>query len=152
MTDDERLIGMLKEHEGLRTVVYDDATGTPIRPGAHVLGHPTIGYGWALDVTPIPEALADAVLRDTVHAKTFELWHRLPWIGQLNGPRRAALAMLAYNLGAEGVTGFARMLGALQREQWAEAGAELVASKWAGQVGAVRAAAIRALLETGAWP
>lgn len=42
------LLSRIKAHEGLKTVVYDDATGKAIMPGDTVKGNPTIGYGTLL--------------------------------------------------------------------------------------------------------
>jgi lysozyme len=48
--------------EKLRLVVYDDATGKPLRKGMTLEGHPTIGYGRALDVNGISVRMANAML------------------------------------------------------------------------------------------
>jgi GH24 family phage-related lysozyme (muramidase) len=55
---------MLEREEGLRTLVYDDATGKPIGPGSVVQGHPTIGIGRALDVNGITAVEADFLLEN----------------------------------------------------------------------------------------
>ncbi len=151
MNHTEQLLSLLKAHEGWRATVYDDANGKPIAPGSHVVGNPTIGYGWALNVTPMPKALGEIMLRELVQEKAFELDHRLPWISELDPVRRHALYALAYNLGVDGLLNFSRMLAALRAEQWELAGQHLLDSRWAEQVGPTRASAMRQILVTGAW-
>ena len=56
----EKYCARLTDEEALRFVVYDDATGRPIVPGTHVIGHPSIGIGRALDVH-FGDKLADAM-------------------------------------------------------------------------------------------
>jgi lysozyme len=46
------------------------------------------------------------------------------------------LANLCFNLGLAGLLGFRQTLALLQAGRYAEAAAELLRSKWAGQVGA----------------
>ncbi len=52
----------------------------------------------------------------------------LPWRKGLSKARQKALISMAFNLGVEGPMGFTKMLSALAAE-------EMLASKWAAQVG-----------------
>ena len=151
MTSIERLIAHLKTHEGFRAFVYDDATGQPIGPGTLVRGNPTIGYGWALNKTPMHQALADAALRDMTQERIFELHHRLPWIGELDEVRKVVLYELAYNLGVEGLLGFEQTLELLRRRRYAQAGVELLDSEAARQLPG-RYHILSDMLVSGRWP
>jgi lysozyme len=153
MTSLERLIERLKGHEGWRAVVYDDATGKPIGPGTLVKGNPTIGYGWALNKLPMTKRLGEVHLRETAQDVVFALHHRLPWVRELDEVRLTALYELGYNLGLDGLLGFPKMLDALRRRRWAEAGDELIDSKWAREdVGPARSSSIKHMIVTGTWP
>lgn len=151
MTAIERLIAHIKTHEGFRAFVYDDATGQPIRPGTLVRGNPTIGYGWALNLTPMHQSLADVVLREMAQERIFDLHHRLPWMNDLDDVRKVALYELAYNLGVDGLLGFEKTIELLRRRKYALAGVELLDSDAARQLPG-RYHVLSDMLITGRWP
>ena len=151
MTPIDRLIAHLKVHEGFREFVYDDATGKPIGPGVLVEGNPTIGYGWALNKSPMPKGLGDVVLRDMVQERIFELHHRLPWLNDLDDVRKVALYELAYNLGVEGLLGFEKTLEFMRRRRYELAGVELLDSDAARMLPG-RYHVLSDMLVTGRWP
>jgi len=62
MTYREIAGAMIAEGESLILVVYDDATGRPLKQGDTLKGHPTIGYGRNLAGNGISEAEAHALL------------------------------------------------------------------------------------------
>lgn len=132
-------VARLKQHEGFRAYVYDDGTGQPIRPGSVVQGHPTIGYGWALDVSPMSEGLASRLLEEGLMVRVGNLASRLPWLHRIDDVRKSVLYELAYNLGVNGLLGFPKMLAAIERGDYLAAGVELLDSRWAVQVGPNRA-------------
>jgi lysozyme len=148
----DHLIARLQQHEGFRALVYDDATGQPLQPGDTLVGHPTIGYGWALNKLPMTRQHAVWHLRDTVQEVIFELHHRLPWITELDEVRQSALYELGYNLGISGLLGFRKMLDALRRHRYADARTELLDSRWATQVQPARREALAHMILTGGWP
>lgn len=153
MTPDERLVASVQRHEGFRATVYDDATGEPIVPGSIVIGHPTIGYGWALDVTPMSRAQAFKHLTETLDERKFDVLMKLPWLAELDDVRRNVVVELAYNLGLGGLLAFTRMLDALKRRRWVLAGEELLDSKWAREdVSTERSTRLHRMLVSGEWP
>lgn len=147
---------LIKRHEGERRsgqrhVVYDDATGKPIRPGMLVKGHPTIGYGRALDVRGISQDEADALL-DADLAEAEETAQRFGgdvWEG-LGEVRQAVLIDMAHNLGARGLNGFVRMRFALLSGDFDGGTDEMLDSAWRRQVGESRAGRLADMMRTGA--
>ena len=152
MTARQRFVALLSQHEGLRAHVYDDATGKPIKPGSVVKGHPTVGYGLALDVNGLTERqaewLRDDILDDREHALSIRIanWSRLEPV------RRMALLGLAYQTGVGGLMGFVKMLAALQRQDYVGVARELLNSKWAKQTQAKRVEDTVRMLADRQWP
>lgn len=147
-----KLAVLLSRHEGFRSKVYDDATGQPIGPGDTIQGHPTIGYGLALDVRGLTERQAARLRDDTLDELEHQLSLRVPNYGALDPVRQMALLNLAYQMGIDGVLGFRRMLHHLEMGNYDEARSELLTSKWARQTGAQRKADVAHMLTTGTWP
>lgn len=151
MTAIERLIAHIKTHEGFREFAYDDGTGKRLEPGDTLVGNPTIGYGWALNKSPMHKAMGDAVLREMAQERIFELHHRLPWVNELDDVRKVALYELAYNLGVDGLLGFEKTIELLRRRKYALAGVELLDSDAARQLPG-RYHVLSDMLITGRWP
>jgi GH24 family phage-related lysozyme (muramidase) len=132
----------IKEHEGFRGLVYDDASGKLIGPGSVVKGNPTIGYGWALNKVPMSRPHGawhvEAVLEDNVS----ELHRRFPWLLDLDPDVLAVLYELAYNLGVDGLSEFRKMFGSLKDGDRHAAAFHLLDSKWRIQVGPTRSQAL----------
>lgn len=148
MTNDvERLIS---GEEGFRPRVYDDATGLDIVPGYTVKGHPTVGYGRALDRNGITEP-EGAFLRqgDILRVRT-ELSAAYPWFGPLDGPRQAVVISMAYNMGVDGFGSFHDTIAAIAAGDYARAAAEMRDSAWARQVPA-RVEELVRIMSTGSF-
>lgn len=135
---------------GGRFVVYDDATGKPIVPGTLVKGHPTIGYGIALDVNGISQAQALSLMHESEDDMWSQLVTAMPWAANLDPVRQCALLSMAYNLGIQGVLNFPNTMNCLRTGQWAGAVANLQQSRWWNQVGQ-RAQRIAQMFLTGQW-
>ncbi|MDR3562347.1 MAG: glycoside hydrolase family protein [Negativicutes bacterium] len=144
------VIDQLKNAEGLRLVVYDDATGKTIGPGSIVKGHPTIAYGRALDVNGLTPAEADYLLANDVAATRAKL-SKVGWWLDLDAPRQNAIVCMAFQLGVAGMLSFRKMIAAIQKQDWAIAGQEALASGWAEET-PKRAQFVAHVLATGAWP
>lgn len=134
MTD--RLLDILVDDEGFRGWVYDDANGEPIVPGYTVIGHPTIWFGLCLEkgrIPKLPDSMPHDALQFVAQGKYAELTAKAPWIIGLPDDVRLALALMAYQLGANGVLGFRKMMSALQRGEREEAAGHAMDSAWATQ-------------------
>lgn len=134
----------LVAHEGRTTYLYDDATGTRIRRGSTVIGHPTWGIGFNCDALPFAAAAIDAQFADVRTRTIQEIADALPWTRQLpSGPLRA-LIDIGYNAGVHGLVGFHRMLAACQRGDYMTAAQELLRS----QLAPARAQRLAALMRS----
>lgn len=149
MTDLAKLIADLQPEEGFKLVngqpcLYDDATGAAIVPGYRLVGHPTAGYGFALDVSPLTQAESLPILASRAAAADAKIQADLPWIKNLSEPRQRALADMTYNLGAAGLESFGTFLGLLKAGDFAAAADDLKGTTWYRQVGnrGVRIAAV----------
>src|SRR5205814_9917335 len=98
----DQLIADLRQAEGIRTTVYDDATGQAIRPGSTVHGHPTIGCGHRIDL-PLTDAIIDALLDADITAAVQALDLALPWWTSCTEPQQRALVELVFNMGLHGL-------------------------------------------------
>jgi lysozyme len=148
MTD--RLLDILSSEEGFRAYVYDDATGEPIVPGYTVIGHPTIWTGLCVEkgrVPKLPESMPRDALRCVAQGKYAEHTAQAPGIIGQPDDVRLALALMAYQIGSEGVLRFPKMLAALRSGDRAAAALHAKDSAWAREQTPARAARVAALIE-----
>jgi len=123
----------LRADEGWSAVPYTDSRG--------VL---TIGIGHRLDLPLCAAAIEAQFAHDVAHAQT--RCATLACWATLSAPRQDVLVNMCFNLGFRGLTGFRRMLAALDRRAYGAAAAEMRASRWAAQVPA-RAARLALQME-----
>ena len=117
-------------------VVYDDATGKPIRAGDTLIGHPTIGIGHNLATRGLSDEQVEALL---AHALPVDEEIARGFIGgqtwlALSDARRAVLIDMAYNLGPTRLYGFVKLRAAIQRQDWKAAAREIEDSRYFAQV------------------
>lgn len=146
-----RLSSMLVRHEGMKLVVYDDATGLPLKQGDTIKGHPSIGVGRALDVHGISKFEALAFLEADIEWALEACIMHIPGFLALGTPRQDALISMVFGMGIEGVLAFKGMLGAIEREEWDLAAFEMMDSAWSRQVG-TRANELSKMMATGMYP
>ncbi|HTX48482.1 MAG TPA: glycoside hydrolase family protein [Caulobacteraceae bacterium] len=142
-----RLIADLRADEGCRLEAYPD----PLTGGSPW----TIGCGHTgLEVRPglvWTEAQAEEALTSDLAAVCRALDARLPWWRQLDDARQDVLANMAFNLGVGGLLRFGQTLESIRARRWDAAANGMLASAWAGQVGA-RARRLAEQMRTGARP
>lgn len=134
------LIPQLKTAEGLRLKAYKDTVGVW-----------TIGYGHTAGVKEgdtITGADAENMLRIDAQSAVNDTFRTWPWVTDLDLPRQVALVNMCYNLGANRLGQFKKMLNALRYQDWGTAAGEAQRSLWASQVGA-RAQQIARTFRTG---
>lgn len=128
---------LVRRHEDFKPIVYDDATGKPIRAGSLVIGNPTIGIGRNLASTGLSEPEAEMLnMNDLIRAAMgAEVWLGPSVWGDLNAARRAALIDFVFNVGLGTALEFKRTREAIACSDWQRAHDRLLESRYAEQVG-----------------
>jgi len=142
----DKLIEMLKRHEGVETHAYDD-TGAPV----DCLGKITLGVGRNIDprggiglsMDEIEYLLSNDILRCIK-----ELSKEYRWFGELDDIRREAVIDAFFCLGATRFRTFSKMIKAFEDANHKEASMQLLDSRFAKQTGR-RAIELSAMIETG---
>lgn len=136
------LITQLRHEEGVSRYAYQDH-----------LGFWTIGVGRLVDSRKgggLSDDEVDYLLRNDVARFTQEVLAALPWVAQLSEPRQAVIIGMAFQMGTAGLLGFSTTLDRVKNGQYANAAAQMLASKWARQTPA-RAERLAKQMETGQW-
>lgn len=145
----ERFLSQLKRHEGLELEAY-------ICPA----GFLTVGWGHNVDASPvgvvksvgdaISMGTAEALLYDDVKLSSRELDRAYPWWRGMSEARQAVLLNMHFNMGMGKLKTFKMALAAMEAGDWSEAGRQMLASRWAGQVKG-RAAELARQMVLGEW-
>jgi lysozyme len=136
----DRLIKMLKRHEGVKSHAYQCTAKRW-----------TIGVGRNIDADGgigLSEEEIDYLLRNDIRRIVDELDGEYPWFKELDPVRKDAIIDIAFNLGATRLRGFKRALAAMAAQDYSTAATEFLDSKWAKQVG-TRALELADLIEHG---
>jgi lysozyme len=133
--DKVMLLDWLIEDEDQKLTVYDDATGKALLPGMTLIGHPTVGIGRALDRKGLTKPETVYLCNNDMDGVDAELNEAFGWYAALDPVRSNVLASMSFNMGLHGLAAFHNMLTAVQQGKYAQAAEEMLASKWAGQVG-----------------
>ncbi len=131
----------LLRDEGCELVCYKDTLGNWTQGVGHLL------KSWS---PPIMQSQANAWLEDDILSKTKQLKAALPWSTDLDEPRFGVLLNMSFNMGVSGLLQFHHFLGFMETGHWIEAAAEMLNSKWAGQVHN-RANRLADQVRTGIW-
>ncbi len=123
MINEQRLIDQLKIHEGVKLKPYHCT--------AHKL---TIGVGRNLDDVGISESEAEYLLQNDID-KCLEKAMSYSWFKDAPELVREAVVNLIFNLGFAKFNTFKLTIGHLERQEYELAGAELLNSRYAEQVG-----------------
>lgn len=138
----ERLHMDLQKDEGLRLKAYRCTSG--------VL---TIGYGHTAGVKAkdvITKEQADTFLEADIENAINDARIVCLCFDQLDGPRKAVVANMVFNLGMERFSLFQRTRAAICAGKYTDAALHMLESKWATQVGQ-RAKRLAKQMSTGKW-
>lgn len=129
---------LLTKHEGRKTHPYTDTVGKL-----------TIGVGHNLTDNGLPDHIIDLLLEWDIDVSRRELDRIYPGWRSCTPNRKDCLVSLMFNMGAPALLTFKKMWAAIEREDWAEAAAQLLDSRWAVQVGPHRSSTLADMLEDG---
>ena len=128
----------LKRDEGVRFKIYRDTEGKW-----------TIGYGHNIEDRGITPAAAEFILDDDITVALRDLDRCVPWWKAMPETARRGLANMAFQLGWPRLSGFVKMIEALEAGAWEVAATECLDSRYAKQAPG-RAARIAALYRRAA--
>lgn len=121
--------------------------GLKLKPYRCTAGKLTIGVGRNLDDKGISKEEALFLLRNDIH-EVMDALEKHEWYLALDPIRRKVLIDMAYNLGADGLLRFQRMIAALERGDYENAADQMLDSRWAEQVG-YRAVRLAEMMRSG---
>lgn len=125
---DAALKAQLLAHEGLRTYLYDDATGKPLKKGDTLQGNLTGGIGYNFSAHGLPTDAIDLLYDRQVRVLLAGIQHALPWAASLSPSRQRVFVDIAYNAGIDGLLKFEKMLAAAAAGDFSTAAAEILNS------------------------
>jgi len=135
----EKLLEMLKRHEGVRSHVYLCSAG-----------YETIGVGRNISKSGmgLSDDEVDYLLENDIVRVIKELSSEYPWFKDLDDVRKDAMIDISFNLGATRLRGFKRALAAMEVADYTTAAKEFLDSKWSRDVKG-RATELCYMIETG---
>ena len=121
-----RLVEMLRRHEGVRDKVYMCSAG-----------YETIGVGRNISESGLglSDDEIDYMLNNDINRCREELATEYFWFNTLDVVRKEALIDLSFNIGQTRLRGFVKALGHMAENNFEKAGDEFYDSRWAKQVG-----------------
>ena len=136
----EKLIAMLKRHEGVETHAYECSEGRiTVACGRNIDQRGGLGLS--------PHEI-DYLLENDITRIIKELSTTYAWFSDLDDVRKDAMIDIAFNLGASRLRGFKRALAAMEAADYKTAAIEFLDSRWAKQVGG-RALELTDMIESG---
>lgn len=135
----EKLLEMLKRHEGVKSHVYLCSAG-----------YETIGVGRNISKSGmgLSEDEVNYLLENDIVRVIKELSSEYPWFKDLDDVRKDAMIDISFNLGATRLRGFKRALAAMEVADYTTAAKEFLDSKWSRDVKG-RATELCYMVETG---
>lgn len=130
------LIERIKLHEGYRSKPYRDTVGKV-----------TIGWGRNLDDNGIRKEEAEIMLRHDVMIAQ-DAASQFTWYRKLDEQRKGVVVEMIFNLGLPRFLEFKKMIQALRDDDYDEAAAQMLNSKWSMQVG-MRALTLASIMKDG---
>ena len=135
----EKLLEMLKRHEGVRSKVYLCSAG-----------YETIGVGRNISKSGmgLSDDEVDYLLQNDIERVIKELSAEYRWFNSLDDVRKDAMIDISFNLGATRLRGFKKALAAMEVADYTLAAKEFLDSKWSRDVKG-RAHELASMIETG---
>tara|TARA_R100000664_G_C2726669_1_gene118434 strand:- start:299 stop:724 length:426 start_codon:yes stop_codon:yes gene_type:complete len=136
----ERLLKMIKLHEGVKSHAYQCTAGKW-----------TIGVGRNIDEEGglgLSNEEINVLLINDIERVKGELSTAYFWFPALDEVRQAAMIDMCFNLGLSRLRGFVKAIEAMSRQEFDNAADEFLDSRWASQVGQ-RAVRVTEMIRTG---
>ena len=138
----EKLLEMLKRHEGVEHHIYRCSAGFwTLGAGRNV--DPQGGLGLSDDEV-------DYLLQNDIERVIKELSTEYRWFNSLDDVRKDAMIDISFNLGATRLRGFKRALAAMEVADYKTAAKEFLDSKWSRDVKG-RATELCYMIEMGSY-
>tara|TARA_R100000149_G_C5815064_1_gene96732 strand:- start:108 stop:545 length:438 start_codon:yes stop_codon:yes gene_type:complete len=122
--DVEKLKNQLILHEGLELKSYTCSAG-----------YVTLGVGRNVEELGITEEEARYLLDNDILRVGEELDNAIPWWRDMSEVRQRVVVDMVFNLGISRFLNFRKAINAMQEQDWEEAAAQMLDSRWADQVG-----------------
>ena len=137
-----KLIEMLKVHEGVETYAYKCSEKKT-----------TIGVGRNVDKAGglgLSDDEVDYLLQNDINRVILELNSEYDWFSDLDDIRQDAMIDISFNLGQTRLRAFKNALAAMSEGDWDEAADQFMDSRWSEQVG-IRAKNLTEMIRSGAY-
>ena len=137
-----KLIKMLKLHEGVRSKVYMCSAG-----------YETIGVGRNIAESGLglSDDEVEYLLANDIYRVRQELTNEYEWFADLDDVRQDAMIDISFNLGQTRLRLFKNALNAMRSGYYRAAAIEFMNSRWADQVGQ-RAITLTEMIRSGQYP
>lgn len=138
----DKLIKMLKVHEGVETYAYKCSENKT-----------TIGVGRNVDKNGglgLSDDEVDYLLQNDINRVILELNSEYDWFSDLDDIRQDAMIDISFNLGQTRLRAFKNALAAMSEGDWDEAADQFMDSRWSEQVG-IRAKNLTEMIRSGAY-
>ncbi len=119
-----KLIKELRRDEGVRNTVYKDS-----------LGIETIGVGRNLVDRGLSDTEIDLLLENDIILAERDARDLIKVFDELSDARQRVVVNMSFNLGKPRLSGFKRMIAAINDHDYHQAAIEMLSSRWAKQVG-----------------
>lgn len=110
--------------------------GRSAKPYTDTVGKLTIGVGWNLTDRGLPSWMIDMLFDLSVQDAEKDARAIFRNFDELTPARQRVVINMTFNMGLSRVLKFKKMIAAVLMEDWEEAAAQMLDSKWAKQVGA----------------
>ena len=138
----DKLIEMLKVHEGVETYAYKCSENKT-----------TIGVGRNVDKVGglgLSDDEVDYLLQNDIDRVILELDSEYDWFSDLDDVRQDAMIDISFNLGQTRLRAFKKALSAMSEGDWDEAADQFMDSRWSEQVG-IRAKNLTEMIRSGSY-
>lgn len=139
------LIAQLEDEEGVRGLLYDDATGKLLKSGDKIIGNPTVCSGWNTAGKPMSPQRSRIITGWLADDAWSELQEKYPWVANLSEPQQRGMADLFFQLGDVEFAKFNTFVSLMEEGQYDAAATDLQTTKWWDEVGS-RGPKIQALI------